>query len=252
MYKELKLKANHNCAALTCVAQALLSNVQRAEVESKSQQYLVNAGETVSCYQMYKELKLKANHNKEQQHKIVSTVVIKCTKSWSWKQITTRPHIASFPCWLLSNVQRAEVESKSQQINSNLKRIIGCYQMYKELKLKANHNAPNLTIFSPYSCYQMYKELKLKANHNVAFFYLCHVGLLSNVQRAEVESKSQLSHSRWPCFTCCYQMYKELKLKANHNYVEVIVKPEVVVIKCTKSWSWKQITTMFHKDIFLL
>ena len=34
---------------------------------------------------------------------------------------------------------------------------------------------------------------------------------------------------------CCYQMYKELKLKANHNTVGDMVMVAGVVIKCTKS-----------------
>ena len=92
---------------------------------------------------------------------------------------------------LLSNVQRAEVESKSQLKTSTWNKQFCCYQMYKELKLKANHNLHR-------------KDAK-------------SLLLLSNVQRAEVESKSQ--HATWISNfeNGCYQMYKELKLKANHN-----------------------------------
>ena len=41
---------------------------------------------------------------------------------------------------MLPNVQRAKVESKSQQQDLIIKMVLRCYQMYKELKLKANHN----------------------------------------------------------------------------------------------------------------
>ncbi len=41
----------------------MLPNVQRAKVESKSQQQAAAAADHFGCYQMYKELKLKANHN---------------------------------------------------------------------------------------------------------------------------------------------------------------------------------------------
>ena len=34
---------------------------------------------------------------------------------------------------------------------------------------------------------------------------------------------------------CCYQMYKELKLKANHNTNRVVANVLLFVIKCTKS-----------------
>ena len=39
----------------------------------------------------------------------------------------------------------------------------------------------------------MYKELKLKANHNAATLYVLECMMLPNVQRAKVESKSQLA-----------------------------------------------------------
>ena len=42
-------------------------------------------------------------------------------------------------------------------------------------------------------------------------------GMLPNVQRAKVESKSQLEWEHLYLMLRCYQMYKELKLKANHN-----------------------------------
>ena len=51
-----------------------LPNVQRAKVESKSQKQ-------ARCYQMYKELKLKANHNKAPQLNVAGSDVTKCTKS---------------------------------------------------------------------------------------------------------------------------------------------------------------------------
>ena len=41
---------------------------------------------------------------------------------------------------LLSNMQRTKIESKSQQDAGVLALAPGCYQICKELKLKANHN----------------------------------------------------------------------------------------------------------------
>ena len=66
---------------------------------------------------------------------------------------------------MISKVQRAKVESKSQQRSNAGKRWAGWYQKYKELKLKANHNymAPTAAFLK----------------------------LISKVQRAKVESKSQ-------------------------------------------------------------
>ena len=86
MYKEQKLKANHNVSSKFKPSNVLLSNVQRTKVESKSQQVVYIYGNGLSCYQMYKEQKLKANHNGE-------------FKGFSVEG-------------LLSNVQRTKVESK--------------------------------------------------------------------------------------------------------------------------------------------
>ena len=217
---------------------------------------------------MYKELKLKANHNLLETSPFAVGVVIKCTKSWSWKQITTARISFDRLMELLSNVQRAEVESKSQLLARRSALGIGCYQMYKELKLKANHNCELISLIWSTVVIKCTKSWSWKQITTVANNVTDSTTLLSNVQRAEVESKSQL------CIYCsnggssCYQMYKELKLKANHNFEISIVKgclllsnvqrAEVesksqlplpaaltlfVVIKCTKSWSWKQITT---------
>ncbi len=89
---------------------------------------------------MYKEQKLKANHNMKLKFKVTATVVIKCTKNKSWKQITTIHKKSSDSGKLLSNVQRTKVESKSQPETLDLQIESSCYQMYKEQKLKANHN----------------------------------------------------------------------------------------------------------------
>ena len=59
--------------------------------------------------------------------------------------------------------------------------------------------------------------------------------MLPNVQRAKVESKSQLKAQAELAKTRCYQMYKELKLKANHNYPLPPTGLCHDVTKCTKS-----------------
>ena len=114
MYKEQKLKANHNTGLVITYLYGLLSNVQRTKVESKSQLGQYSITFNLRCYQMYKEQKLKANHNDADLH----------------------IHLVM----LLSNVQRTKVESKSQHTRIKADKAISCYQMYKEQKLKANHN----------------------------------------------------------------------------------------------------------------
>ena len=142
---------------------------------------------------MYKELKLKANHNPAGELPQNKIVVIKCTKSWSWKQITTSNSSGICSSLLLSNVQRAEVESKSQLRYLCPKYYHSCYQMYKELKLKANHNLSTSVpadVIVVIKCTKSWSWKQITTRAVVA--HRAHK-LLSNVQRAEVESKSQLN-----------------------------------------------------------
>ena len=144
-------------------------------------------------------------------------VVTKNTKNKSWKQITTIGFGAGMALLLLPKIQRTKVESKSQQVLSKWCLEGGCYQKYKEQKLKANHN------FTAASS--------------------CITALLPKIQRTKVESKSQ-PYPRYAAWhTRCYQKYKEQKLKANHNGNSEAANNLRVVTKNTKNKSWKQITT---------
>ena len=59
----------------------LLSNMQRTKIESKSQRYLGQSTTEKCCYQICKELKLKANHNKQVMNDRAVLVVIKYAKN---------------------------------------------------------------------------------------------------------------------------------------------------------------------------
>ena len=69
----------------------MLPKIQRTKVESKSQLKNEHRISYKSCYQKYKEQKLKANHNYLINMPNRFTVVTKNTKNKSWKQITTKP-----------------------------------------------------------------------------------------------------------------------------------------------------------------
>ena len=148
---------------------------------------------------MYKEQKLKANHNQPQIKAIRIFVVIKCTKNKSWKQITTNLQIIAIIFALLSNVQRTKVESKSQLLHD------GTYGVEVVIKCTKNKSWKQITT---YRLYRVHKER-------------------------------------------CYQMYKEQKLKANHNLLVMVDVNCTVVIKCTKNKSWKQITTYIWYCIYI-
>jgi hypothetical protein len=54
------LKANHNYFLIRLLIYGLLPKIQRTKVESKSQLVLTVTNTVLSCYQKYKEQKLKA------------------------------------------------------------------------------------------------------------------------------------------------------------------------------------------------
>ncbi len=175
----------------TTIDNKLLSNVQRTKVESKSQHATI-------------------------QTKLIY-VVIKCTKNKSWKQITTSFWATRLKTMLLSNVQRTKVESKSQHVVMATVTKKSCYQMYKEQKLKANHNLNNSKGLLHLVVIKCTKNKSWKQITTIDLVLKKANELLSNVQRTKVESKSQRSVIIQINYCSCYQMYKEQKLKANHN-----------------------------------
>ena len=70
---------------------------------------------SMSCFQWFKDTKMKANHNKWWVCLDHPAVVSSGSKILKWKQITTKEHCRSLP--------------KS------------CFQWFKDTKMKANHNA---------------------------------------------------------------------------------------------------------------
>ena len=144
---------------------------------------------------------------------------------------------------MLSKIQRTKVESKSQHHVSSIMQGKGCYQKYKEQKLKANHNylcssSPEDHVVIKNTKNKSWKQITTPMGW-ISVFQM----LLSKIQRTKVESKSQHIHRVDHFRKSCYQKYKEQKLKANHNCASSNGISNDVVIKNTKNKSWKQITT---------
>ena len=170
----------------------LLPKIQRTKVESKSQPNNCFRSILNSCYQKYKEQKLKANHNPCGSISLSEKVVTKNTKTKSWKQITTLQVRVSVVNVLLPKIQRTKVESKSQHNAVGNWYMQCCYQKYKEQKLKANHNnatsvAKGITVVTKNTKNKSWKQITTPAQ--MAQWY--HL-LLPKIQRTKVESKSQL------------------------------------------------------------
>ena len=145
-----------------------------------------------------------------------------------------------------------------------------CFQWFKDTKMKANHNnfpschseretvsngskilkwkqittytlRERLTTY----CFQWFKDTKMKANHNS---FLHHSGQSLTVSNgSKILKWKQITTSFSPFFRkiYCFQWFKDTKMKANHNFFFLIVKPSFTVSNGSKILKWKQITTQF-------
>ena len=93
----------------------MLSVVQRYNFESESQPSNAGQNHLGSCYQLFKDTILKANHNEVEGCHWYCRVVISCSKIQFWKRITTNGFKEGQLVGLLSVVQRYNFESESQR-----------------------------------------------------------------------------------------------------------------------------------------
>ena len=134
------------------------------------------------CFQWFKDTKMKANHNAFSVLRTIEHVVSSGSKILKWKQITTIVNYLYPRC--------------------------GCFQWFKDTKMKANHNRYGWQkmrqkvvssgskilkwkqITTRYGhfvvvtrCFQWFKDTKMKANHNVFRHGICKWLLFPVVQR---------------------------------------------------------------------
>ena len=146
----------------------------------------------------------------------------------------------------------------------------GCFQWFKDTKMKANHNwcfkfdstkkvvSSGSKILkwkqittsqwgenSNWSCFQWFKDTKMKANHNICITWtqwFCVVSSGSKILKWKQITTTLTyneKHKR------CFQWFKDTKMKANHNWCIANVIGFCVVSSGSKILKWKQITTCF-------
>ena len=143
-----------------------------------------------------------------------------------------------------------------------------CFQWFKDTKMKANHNKyrhyekewnavsngskilkwKQITTYRVLSvlqscCFQWFKDTKMKANHNNL--------LVARPERCAVSNGSKIL--KWKQITtqvyelrlreCCFQWFKDTKMKANHNANGRVRNLQTAVSNGSKILKWKQITT---------
>ena len=113
-FKDTKMKANHNCRRFPAVWHHVVSNGSKILKWKQITTIVPDAFIKNSCFQWFKDTKMKANHNWCAFLNPLKIVVSNGSKILKWKQITT---------W--------------RQFR---RRLPGCFQWFKDTKMKANHN----------------------------------------------------------------------------------------------------------------
>ena len=133
------------------------------------------------------------------------------------------------------------------RLNIRLLLVISCFQWFKDTKMKANHNhfchrrkicfavsngskilkwKQITTIFatrrSTKSCFQWFKDTKMKANHNCKSVTRLLYTAVSN--GSKILKWKQITTTLYTAFIskCCFQWFKDTKMKANHNKCSLI------------------------------
>ena len=195
-----------------------------------------------SCFQRFKDTKMKANHNSYPHLTITWSAVSNGSKIRKWKQITTLCSWCLFFCELFPTVQRYENESKSQHamadaiiklavsngskirkwkqittVRLNTVSVPALFPTVQRYENESKSQRDTSMVFDAYSCFQRFKDTKMKANHNSPITYWKKVMLFPTVQRYENESKSQRWVEPGQRGNRCFQRFKDTKMKANHN-----------------------------------
>ena len=119
---------------------------------------------------------------------------------------------------------------------------IGCFQWFKDTKMKANHNVIELFPLvavavsngskilkwkqittnrerrsKAYRCFQWFKDTKMKANHNGWFNLFFFFFAVSNGSKILKWKQITTGGDKQCIVNCCFQWFKDTKMKANHN-----------------------------------
>ena len=99
-----------------------------------------------------------------------------------------------------------------------------------------------------YRCFQWFKDTKMKANHNSIYFVTYRIVVVSS--GSKILKWKQITTQWWNVLSlcCCFQWFKDTKMKANHNNFTIMGQIAGVVSSGSKILKWKQITTQQRLD----
>ncbi len=118
--------------------------------------------------------------------------------------------------------QKYNFESKSQQHGGNLCTVLVC-PIYQKYNFESKSQRGVFRLERRHRCVQYIKSTILKANHNRVKRACVLLGVCPIYQKYNFESKSQPSGFLLSQSTGCVQYIKSTILKANHNYLLIII-----------------------------
>ena len=185
---------------------------------------------------------MKANHNHFHQLQVIIWAVFNGSKILKWKQITTEL--------------------------TGIKPFTGCFQWFKDTKMKANHNGRTVSVSSEKAvfngskilkwkqittngyiqflfncCFQWFKDTKMKANHNLKDRADCSEEAVFNGSKILKWKQITTEIVEYAPSFRCFQWFKDTKMKANHNNTWYMFPSRPAVFNGSKILKWKQITT---------
>ena len=95
-------------------------------------------------------------------------------------------------------------------------------------------------------CFQWFKDTKMKANHNSIHRLQKRLPAVSNGSKILKWKQITTSKSQWSVWYCCFQWFKDTKMKANHNRFREAIRWRIAVSNGSKILKWKQITTLCY------
>ena len=118
-----------------------------------------------------------------------------------------------------------------------------CFQWFKDTKMKANHNKITREQQSVWAVSNGSKILKWKQITTIITcfncYYCCFQWFKDTKMKANHNDEPYWCNTLWSCF----QWFKDTKMKANHNVPSAISNRGLAVSNGSKILKWKQITT---------
>ena len=145
-----------------------------------------------------------------------------------------------------------------------------CFQWFKDTKMRANHNqllsaaftAPAVSNGSKIlkweqittivvrncfksCCFQWFKDTKMRANHNEVSTVEACADAVSNGSKILKWEQITTIITCFNCYYCCFQWFKDTKMRANHNVMDGSTPNTWAVSNGSKILKWEQITTVW-------